>query len=405
MRATAPEHPCLAAMKRFLSPGYQLRPPKPPEPKRAVGRPKRPAPEGALDLGEKRPRLCASKKALSDEMRIAALERKVEALHVASSQEVSRDERVDKLMQLVEQADEDTAELRERMMGRRRSFAGSSGGLAVERQRELGHLGSEFGHFGHLGAVPGAVAAATASAEAGCKGGQLSSERLATCRAAGREGGVRGAAFGKFGGRPPTEAAAAPTSARKGLVRPAKFEPKVGHQQQAVKYIREQLYARGLGKFDAEKEGKEGWEEPEASDVEDDVWAEIRSSGFGKKVRSRDLKRIWRRRAQISLEVELLELGKSGGIFRKAQRTLGKARRMSIGQGMRSVVALEPAPKRRRVEGQEEPEGGQELVAVRKQRQSALKDVFERVKAIFVRWRMAGQYVDREDFSVLCLSF
>ena len=231
MRATAPEHPCLAAMKRFLSLGYQLRPPKPPEPKRAVGRPKRPAPEGALDLGEKRPRLCASKKALSDEMRIAALERKVEALHVASSQEVSRDERVGKLMQLVEQADEETAELRERMMGRRRSFAGSSGGLAVERQRELGHLGSEFGHFGHLVAVPGAVAAATASAEAGCKGGQLSPESVAMCRAAGREGGVRGAEWGKFGGRPPLEAQpGAPLPAQKGVVRPAKFEPKIGHQ-------------------------------------------------------------------------------------------------------------------------------------------------------------------------------
>ena len=74
MRATAPEHPCIAAMLRFLSPGYQLRPPRPPEPKRGVGRPPREVFEGALELGEKRVRMCASKKQLTDEHRIVALE-------------------------------------------------------------------------------------------------------------------------------------------------------------------------------------------------------------------------------------------------------------------------------------------------------------------------------------------
>ena len=71
-------------------------------------------------------------------------------------------------------------------------------------------------------------------------------------------------------------------------------------------------------------------------------------------------------------------------------------------------MALEPAPKRMRVEGEEEgeEEGEREqgLVVARKHKQSALKGVFEDVKRVFERWRMAGQYVDREDFSVLCLS-
>ena len=76
---------------------------------------------------------------------------------------------------------------------------------------------------------------------------------------------------------------------------------------------------------------------------------------------------------------------------------------------MRSALALEPAPKRRRVEGEEGgEEGGEEEgeqatgeqrqreVVVRKTRQSALIDVYEQVKFSFERWRMGGLYVDSE---------
>ena len=37
-------------------------------------------------------------------------------------------------------------------------------------------------------------------------------------------------------------------------------------------------------------------------------------------------------------------------------------------------------------------------VAVKKGKQSLLKEVFEQVKSVFERWRMGGQYVDNEVF-------
>ena len=64
-------------------------------------------PEGALDLGERRLRTCASKRKLADEQRLAALEKKVECLQALCSEEVAQDERMQKVLQLVEQADED----------------------------------------------------------------------------------------------------------------------------------------------------------------------------------------------------------------------------------------------------------------------------------------------------------
>ena len=98
----------------------------------------------------------------------------------------------------------------------------------------------------------------------------------------------------------------APKFAKQGLVRPDKFEPKAGHQLKAVKYIREQLFASKLGKITDEAKGLEGWEEPEASEVEEEVWTEIRKAGFAGKVKNRDLRRIWKRRASIRERVELL---------------------------------------------------------------------------------------------------
>ena len=75
---------------------------------------------------------------------------------------------------------------------------------------------------------------------------------------------------------------------------------------------------------------------------------------------------------------------------------------------MRSVAALQPAPKRMRVEceegeeqgekqGEEQGERKQGTVVVRRARQSALKDVFEEVQRTFEKWRMGGQYVDTDD--------
>ena len=62
-----------------------------------------------------------------------------------------------------------------------------------------------------------------------------------------------------------------------GLVRPQKWEPNVGHQLQAVRYIRERLRTRREGKFTQEEGASEQvWGEPEASDVEMEVLSQIR---------------------------------------------------------------------------------------------------------------------------------
>ena len=101
----------------------------------------------------------------------------------------------------------------------------------------------------------------------------------------------------------------APQLAKQGLVRPDKFEPKVGYQLQAVKYIAKQLYARKLGALRAgswadQKLDKEHWEEPEAAAVPLDVWTQIRQAGFGANVRNRELRRLWERRSRIRLNIE-----------------------------------------------------------------------------------------------------
>ena len=208
----------------------------------------------------------------------------------------------------------------------------------------------------------------------------------------------------------------APQFAKQGLVRPDKFEPKVGYQLQAVKYIAKQLYARKLGalragSWDDQKLDKEHWEEPEAAAVPLDVWTQIRQAGFGATVRNRELSRVWERRSKIRQKIELLELGRAGGVYKRSVRTKGKTRRDCTGDGVRTMVVLEKPPKRRRVEGEQEDEQegeeGEESgevegeqgkqVAVKKGKQSLLKEVFQQVKEEFEKWRLGGLYVDNQD--------
>ena len=189
-------------------------------------------------------------------------------------------------------------------------------------------------------------------------------------------------------------------------------EEPVRHQLKAVKYMREKFFALKLGKFhDEQKLDLEHWDEPELSAVPEEVWTEIRMAGFAGKVKNRDLRRIWERRASIRQKVELLELGKAGGVFKKAVRTSGKTRRQCSGEGVRTMVVLEKPPKRTRVEGEQEDEQegeeGEESgevegeqgkqVAVKKGKQSLLKEVFQQVKVEFEKWRLGGLYVDNED--------
>ena len=175
-------------------------------------------------------------------------------------------------------------------------------------------------------------------------------------------------------------------------------EEPVRHQLKAVKYMREKFFALKLGKFhDEQNLDLEHWDEPELAAVPEKVWTAIRMAGFAGKVKNRDLRRLWMQRASIRQKVELLELGNAGGIYKRAVRTQGKSRRMSLGCGMRTAVVLEPVPKRRRVEheeggeegGEEQEESVEELVAVRKGKQSLLKEVFEQARSVFERWRLA----------------
>ena len=117
-------------------------------------------------------------------------------------------------------------------------------------------------------------------------------------------------------------------------MRPEKFEPKVGHQLRAVQHMRKKFFALKLGKFHDEQHlDLEHWDEPELAAVPEKVWTAIRMAGFAGKVKNRDLRRIWQHRASIRQKVALLELGKAGGVFKKAVRTKGKSRRMCIGEG------------------------------------------------------------------------
>ena len=162
------------------------------------------------------------------------------------------------------------------------------------------------------------------------------------------------------------------------MTRPQKWEPQVGHQLQAVNYIREQLRSRRLGKFIQEEHDEEKWEEPEASDVEDRVWSEIREAGFqGKGVQTRELRRLWSRRQTNAKEVELLELGKAGGVYAKRKRTSGNMRRACIGGGHRSMVTVTTAAAHEAHRGEEggEKNGGTEQVT-RRAKPSALKPIF-----------------------------
>ena len=97
-------------MERFLSPGFKVKPKVEAKPK---GRPKVKAAEGALDLGEKRPRVCASNKVVLEEQRMREMERRLELLETVHSQAAASDDKLQKVLSLHEQAEEENKQLRE----------------------------------------------------------------------------------------------------------------------------------------------------------------------------------------------------------------------------------------------------------------------------------------------------
>ena len=95
-------------MERFLRQGFKVRPKVKAKPK---GRPKVKAAEGALDLGEKRLRSCASKNGVIDEQRMREMERRLELLETVASQATSSDEKVQAALSLHAEAEEENKQL------------------------------------------------------------------------------------------------------------------------------------------------------------------------------------------------------------------------------------------------------------------------------------------------------
>ena len=189
-----------------------------------------------------------------------------------------------------------------------------------------------------------------------------------------------------------------------------KWEPSVGHQLQAVRYIRERLRTRREGKFTQEEGASEQvWEEPEASDVEMEVWSQIRDGFSGKNVKTRDLKRLWSRRNTLAKEVELIELGSAGGVFKACKRSSGALRWACRGAGQRGMLPVSRPAEGGEEGGQGGEEGGQDggkmggqatgrtEKVVRKGRTRALLPILDAIQKDFEKCRMGGQYVDSED--------
>ena len=119
-----------ALMERFLSPGFKVKPLEERESTQKVrrGRPAKHVPEGALDLGQPKVRRCGSKQYLEAELTIASLERQVEALKLCQQSE-SKKERMDKMLQMLDEAEEQNKGLLEQMRLKRcLSFEEDEGG-------------------------------------------------------------------------------------------------------------------------------------------------------------------------------------------------------------------------------------------------------------------------------------
>ena len=73
-------------MMRFLSTDTKVRQ-RSLEPPKKLGRPNTTAVEGALSLGEKRPRSCSSKKRIVDVQRMREMERRLQVLGAVHSEQ------------------------------------------------------------------------------------------------------------------------------------------------------------------------------------------------------------------------------------------------------------------------------------------------------------------------------
>ena len=108
-------------MLQFLKPGYRVSPKaEPPKP----GRPKIKACETALSLGEKRVRLCASKEKLAEKEHLRDVMRRLELVEAVLA-DSTPDEKVQKVITLHQQANDEIKQLREALKKRQCSREGT----------------------------------------------------------------------------------------------------------------------------------------------------------------------------------------------------------------------------------------------------------------------------------------
>ena len=266
-------------MLKYLSPGSRVRPAVAPVTPRAKGRPKgRPKKtptEGGLSLGEKRPRALSSKTSFEAEQERKETHQRLELLeHVLSQGPV--EERMEQILRLQAQTLHDNKQLRGLLL--RRSSSSSNEFETPERPTTRGQRSPGLDEvpmeacweksaaekaYGMLGDCEGAklggeLGNCLAARTGGKKAGQHSPEVLEMCRNAGRDGGVKGREWGCYGGRPKKiQTGSASASAQKGMRRPLRWEPQVGHRFHALSFIRKALKTRGLGKFTKKENNEE----------------------------------------------------------------------------------------------------------------------------------------------------
>ena len=277
-------------MLKYLSPGSRVKPAVAPVTPRAKGRPKKTPTEGDLSLGEKRPRVLSSKTSFEAEQERKETHQRLELLEHVHSQEPV-EERMEKILRLQAQALHDNKQLRGLLL--RRSSSSSNEFETPERpttrgqrspgldevpmevcweksaaEKAYGMLGDceearTGGMLGVLGAKLGGELGNCPSARVGGrvggkKAGQHTPGVLEICRKAGQIGGEKGREWGCYGGRPKKiQTGSASASAQKGMRRPLRWEPQVGHRFHAVSFIRKALKTRGLGKFTKKKNNEE----------------------------------------------------------------------------------------------------------------------------------------------------
>ena len=151
-------------------------------------------------------------------------------------------------------------------------------------------------------------------------------------------------------------------------------KPKWPEKWKAARFIHDKLVEKGYS-----AETQKGL--TKADEVPEEVWAEIRGKFFESGVRTRTLKRLWEQREKLETAVKTAKAGCSGGLYARRQRKQGLGHQRGL--GIRLARATDEAGKVRRPG-----------------KRTILKEVYERVKEVFLRWRKGGHYVDRGDLWV-----